>query len=204
MNNLNEIFEEALRSVIGEARILLTEDEEMAANQMIISRGAVGSGRLPSELSGRDRSSVDPKGLMEDLGVTGAEGSTDLEKCASIIGQAIKNNKVMAEVFQKPKMGEKLLIFSKSTGKKSKGRKQYIEKKVKVIMIPLKSNVLNYRSGIHLAQAILTGAYNAQMLSLHRPIKFLKEDRGTRVPTFYQKMDDESLSDSGEHDYMDY
>lgn len=175
MNNLNKIFKEAVDQLLTEA---------MAAPEEIIdTKGALGQGRYTLGVgSGRSRAEVDPKGLMKDLGVSSANGSSDLKKSASILMQAIQNNKVMKEAFEKPIFVKKPLLFSKKRRGKTA---EYHEEIIDVVIIPIKEDILNYRNAVYYAALTLEGAYNSGMLHLNGKIKFLPEQKGAKVPMFY-------------------
>lgn len=175
MTNLNEIFKEAVKTLIVE--IAGTPEEA------IDTKGALGQGRHTLGVGeGRSRAEVDPVNLMKDLGVKKPSKGSDLKNAASIIAQAIENNKTMSSAFENPQYMKKPLIFSQ----KKRGRKAtYHEEKIDVVIIPIKEDMLSYRNAVYFVALALEGAYNCGMLQLEGKIKFLPEQKGAKVPMFY-------------------
>ena len=110
------------------------------------------------------RAMNDSSGLMRDLGVSSAAGSTDLDMANSVLKQAISNNDVMSDAFSSPKITE-----NKETGKKR-------------IVIDF-NNPLDYRAAAKYIYLTLLGAENAGILrSMKKGIKFLSRSE-VSVPT---------------------
>lgn len=179
MNYLQEVFDEAMRSI-------LNEKTEKSAREVIVTKGAIGSGRFGFGVGeGRERAELNPQGLMKDLGISSAAGATDLEKAASLISQAVKNNSAMKEAFDKPRGMKRSIVFSSGKG----GKRRYEQQVVPCIVVPIKNNMLEYRNAVYFIQAVLVGAYNSGILQLSPDvrIKFLAEQSGAKVPTFYEE-----------------
>jgi hypothetical protein len=179
MSNLQEIFDEALR-------LALNEETERSYRDVIVTKGAIGSGRFGFGVGeGRERAQLNPQGLMKDLGVSAPKGDTDLEKAASLIAQAVSNNSAMKEAFDRPRSSKRSIVFSSGKG----GKMKYKQKVVPCVVVPIKNNVIEYRNAVYFIQAVLVGAYNAGMLQLSPDtrIKFLAEQSGAKIPTFYEE-----------------
>lgn len=70
---------------------------------LIFSGGAFGSGAWSQGVEvSKTRAKEDPAGLLRDLGVGNASGSTDVQRAVSILKQAISKNKVMSKAFDLP------------------------------------------------------------------------------------------------------
>jgi hypothetical protein len=175
MTNLNSLFTEAVESLIKEAR--------GSPEAVIDTEGALGQGRHTLGVGvGKSRAEVDPKGLMKDLGVSKQTSNSDLKNAATVITQAIQNNKTMSSAFDTPQNLKKPLIFSQ----KKRGKKPvYHEEKVDVIIVPIKGDILSYRNAVYFVALTLEGAYNSGLLELNGKIKFLPEQKGAKVPMFY-------------------
>lgn len=179
MQILDETFDDIIMTI-------LNEEKERSARDVIVTKGALGSGRFSFGIGeGRERSELDPRGLMKDLGITAPSGSTALEKAASIIAQAVKNNNTMGQAFEKPKGMNRSIVFSTGSG----GKRRYKQKMVPCAVVPIKNNMIEYRNAVYFIQAALVGAYNAGILDLSPDtrIKFLAEQSGAKIPTFYEE-----------------
>lgn len=173
------MFDVVLKSV-------LSEQAERSAKEVIVTKGAIGSGRFGFGVGeGREKAEINPAGLMKDLGVSSPSGSTDLEKAANLVSQAIKNNSAMKEAFESPKGMKRSIVFS--YGKREK--RKYRQKIVPCVVVPIRNNLIDYRNAVYFIQAVLVGAYNSGifMPSPDTKIRFLAEQSGAKVPTFYEE-----------------
>lgn len=178
MSSLNEMFESVIKSV-------LSEETERSARDVIVTKGAIGSGRFGFGVGeGREKSELNPAGLMKDLGIKAASGSTALEKAMSLVSQAINNNSTMGEAFSSPKKMKRSIVFSTGKGEK----RRYQQRVVPCVVVQTKAG-LEYRNAVYFIQAVLVGAYNAGIFTLEPDtrIKFLAEQSGAKVPTFYEE-----------------
>lgn len=159
----NELIENLIETILSE------KAEDGAPRSKINAKGAFGSGSWSSEIGTmQTRATTDPKGVMKDLGVKSVSGATDIEKCANILNQAIKNNKTMREAFKKP---EKKQITKN-------------EKTFKGYGISPNSDQLTYRLTAKYVCLTLTAAENAGILQLTNGINFVARS-SSDIPIFY-------------------
>ena len=128
-----------------------------------IASGAVGSGRFSRFVAdAKARAQKDPAGLMKELGVKSASGSSDLQRVLSVINAAIHTNVIMGEAYA----GASL-----STEKTADGGS--------IEVIAVYPSGLKRRDGIKYLSHTLTGAKNAGVLALQGAIEF---NKGTSAP----------------------
>jgi hypothetical protein len=91
----------------------------------------------------------------------------------------------MKEAFDRPRSSKRSIVFSSGKG----GKMKYKQKVVPCVVVPIKNNVIEYRNAVYFIQAVLVGAYNAGILQLSPDtrIKFLAEQSGAKIPTFYEE-----------------
>lgn len=138
-----------------------SKKERSQNNQGVISTaGAFGSGGRAKAFvtSAGARAESDPEGLLEDLGVTSADGGSDLEKAQSILASAIYSNVVMSEAYS----GTRITTDS-STRSSDAGVKE-------VVAIRLGS--LDRKNGVRFLAHTLVAAQNAGILGLSAGLQF--------------------------------
>ena len=109
-------------------------------------------------MSAKARADEDPKGLMEDLGVTSASSGGDLEAAIEILRTAIYSNPVMGEAYNGAKMTQDSVVTDQQ------GRT------LEVIAVALGG--LDRKNGIRFLAHTLTAAKNAGYLSLSGGLQF--------------------------------
>ena len=172
MKTFDHILEESVLSVLHEQE----EQDKKSENQKdkkektskIFAGGAFGGGSWPSDINAYEsRAAKDPSSLVKDLGIKNISGESDLEKCYNFLMQAIKNNSVMNEAFEKPKL-EKIEIGDQ-------------EKTVCTI----KSKDLQYRLAAKYICLALIAGEKADLLNLETGIKFVSKNE-LSYPAFYE------------------
>lgn len=139
------------------------EKKKTSSNNNKIVVEKPGGGRYLELVRAREtRVNNDPEGLMNDLKVRAASGSTDLEKATSILMQAIQKNDIMREAFGMPSV-------------KTVGDSKRVE-------IPIKSSEISQRNGTKFLYLTLLGAEAANLLSMKDGIKFVARNT-VAVPT---------------------
>ena len=124
-----------------------------------IAKGSTGRGRFTGFVGAAGaRSKKDPKGLMEDLGVKSAKGSTDIEKVKSVLRVATSYNATMREAFA----GATSFSFTEGANT------------VKGVKVSVKA--IKRRDGIKFLSHTLTGAKNADVLDLESAIEIGVQD----------------------------
>ena len=151
-----------MKRIIKEAPDEKDQEEKKKKKQTTGSKigaeGALGRGRFLHIVGDlKNRAEKDPRGLLKDLGVSGAAGGNDLEKAASILSQAIGGNEVMGEAFNAPQVVE--------SGNKT------------VVIIKPASADLNNRNATKYLLLTLRAAENAGALSLQEGVIFLPRNQ---------------------------
>ena len=166
-NNIDEKITKGILELLREQ----TEKEEEPKNQkkkasspagMISTTGAFGTGGRPSKFatSAKARATDDPKGLMQDLGITKPASGGDLESALQILNLAIYGNAAMSEAYN----GAKITTDSVVTDKKQRG--------MQVISIAI--GKIDSKNGIRFLAHTLTAAQNSGFLSLRGGLQFAR------------------------------
>ncbi len=127
-----------------------------------------GSGRFKRFLEDLGKSD-NPSLLMKELGVSSASGATDLDKVASVLRQAIRNNPIMADAYKAPVLttsGEKKILKVPVT---NDGRQE-----------------LNIRNRHKFVYLTLEAAEKTGLLNLKDGVDFLSFSQ-TDIPAIFQK-----------------
>ena len=180
-DQLDRMILEAARGLLREAAEDASSEEPEAPKEKkkkskkkkdkISVAGAYGGGgRFSLEVAmAKSRAIHEPRRLVKELGITTATGRNDLERTASVISQAVKNNKVMAEAFSMPKA------------------KGVIDKKGRTVSgyeVGFSSGDLKYRDAVKYMWATLKAAESAGVLKLDNGVGFVHAEL-TNKPAFY-------------------
>lgn len=122
----------------------------------ISTAGAFGTGGRAKQFvaDAKSRSQADPEGLMKDLKIENASGGTDLQRCLSIINQAIHLNELMSMAYQGA-----TIDYVQEAGKKQEA----------ILITP---DQLDIKNGIRFMALVLDGAKNAGMLNIENVVQF--------------------------------
>jgi len=133
-----------------------------------VGEPAIGRGNLKRAiLNIRETQRRDPAKLLKDLGVSSASGTTDLDKAASVLRQAISNNPIMADAYVMPTIA--------TSGEK------------KLLRVPVKTEArkeLNTRNANKFVYLTLAAAEDAGLLMMKDGIDFLSVAE-TDTPTIF-------------------
>ena len=144
------------------------EKKPSRSNAGVISTtGAFGTGGRPSKFatSAKARAAEDPKGLMNDLGITSPVSGNDLEAALKILRTAIYANPAMSEAYDGAKIGTDRVATDKE------GRD--------LTAIKISVGKLDNKNGIRFLAHTLTAAQNAGFLDLSNGLQFA---RGLNTP----------------------
>ena len=124
----------------------------------ISTKGAFGSGGRAKKFVAEAgaRATTDAEGLMEDLGVTGAAGGSDLDQVLSILNSAIHTNEVMSMAY----------VGARVTKDTPAGEKKQID------VVSVKTGELDRKNGIRFLAHTLNAAKNAGFLNLKGGVQF--------------------------------
>jgi len=143
------------------------KEKKPSSGGKISAQGAFGKGSWSKQLQVAESRSVDdPTGLVKDLGITSASGKNDLEKAASVLEQAIRNNKIMEGAFNKP-------VIQTVTSK---------NRKTEICQITPANSDVSYRNAAKYIYLTLVAAENAGILKMRKGVRFASREN-TQVPT---------------------
>ena len=122
----------------------------------ISTAGAFGTGGRAKQFvaDAKSRSQADPEGLMKDLKIENASGSTDLQRCLSVINQSIHLNELMSMAYQGA-----TIDYVQEAGKKQEA----------ILITP---DQLDVKNGIRFMALVLDGAKNAGLLTIENVVQF--------------------------------
>lgn len=170
MKDLNETLEQAIQMLVLERKP--TPRSEWELSRIFDATGAVGSGGRYKggieTIGPKSRVMREPKALMKDLGVSSASGENDLERTFSVLRQAIRSNDVLSEAYDLPKM----VKIDFGAGVKD------------CVQVPISSKDLDYRNSVPFIQAILAGAFKADIMKIDGKVQFVYA-ASMGGPTFY-------------------
>ena len=130
--------------------------KKAAPGSINIAQGSLGRGRFTAFVSEAGaRSEGDPDGLMKDLGVKSASGSTDVERVSSVLQRALSFHSLMRQAF---------------TGSSS-SRVKMAEDDQPTSGVKVTVAEISTRNGIKFISHTLSAAKNAGMLSLDGAIE---------------------------------
>ena len=134
-----------------------------SSNSGVISTtGAFGTGGRPSKFatSAKARAAEDPKGLMNDLGITSPASGNDLEAALKILRIAIYSNPAMSQAYDGARIGTERVATDKE------GRD--------LTAIKITVGQLDNKNGIRFLAHTLTAAQNAGFLNLSGGLQFAR------------------------------